>query len=85
MSTTPSSAPVVGAHRPAPTSPPQPVDTPIHTSSRQQLLNDLVAERFSGPVREYRQTSRTAPIAELLDALTLEHDQHELTVIRDAS
>lgn len=36
--------------------------------SKEDVLNALLTERYSGPVREYK-TARTAPIAEILDVL----------------
>ena len=60
------------------------VEQPL-SMARQQLLDALLNERFAVVVREWKPTTRTAPIAELLDVLADEQAGIEITAVRDAS
>lgn len=55
-------------------------------SPYEQLRQDLLAEQYSTPVREYKPKTRAvAPLATVLDLLAELGDSHELTVVQDAS
>lgn len=54
--------------------------------TKAEMLEILVTERYSGPVREYRAAGRSAPVAEMLDVLRdLIDDEPHLTVAREVS